>query len=279
MPAGIEDWVFGYVGEKLADKILSMFRTDKFSSDLHAAVDQWSKKLPSGSRLATTEALFPSYLSDSELEDRQNLIRLRSTIRGSVAPTSADWRAALIEQWQHVREHVQDPQAFFTLSESEAAAHLDDLANQLAVVCAQHEPLFRSTAMNLLREILSEIKECHHKTDTTGPNDRLLTEDHKTLLQRLYEFDGRCGIWAAKGEYECLWVPGPICDMQWGWERTAGEAQLSGKEVGDRAKRLHWIYVVESLVEGGLLQAVAGEKGLFELTKQGWRVAHELLKE
>ncbi len=278
MPAGIEEWVFGYVGEKLADKILYMFRGDKFSSDLHSAVDQWSKKLPSGARLASTEALFPSHLSDSELEDRQSLIRLRSTIRGSVAPTGADWEAALIEQWQYVRKHVQEPQAFFTLSESEATTHLGDLAKQLAVVCAQHEPLFRSTAMILLREILSEIKEGRPK-DTTGPNDRLLTEDHKKLLQRLYKFDGCCGIWAAKGEYECLWVPGLICHMQWGWERTAGEAQLSGKVVGDRTKRLHWIYVVESLVEGGLLQSVAGEKGLFELTKQGWRVAHELLKE
>ncbi|MEO5956205.1 MAG: hypothetical protein ABIR36_11025 [Nitrospiraceae bacterium] len=276
MATGLEAWLFGYAGKKLADKIFEMFRNDKFSSELQATVDKWSTQLPPGACIASSAALFPSHVLDSELGDRHNLAHLRSEMRKSVAPTSADWESALIEQWKYVQETIEDPQEFFTIPESEAVGHLGNLAKQLAEVCVQHEPLFRSTAMRLLREILNEVKDKELKTDFIKLANRALTEDHKKLLQRLYKFDGRCGVWAAKGECESLWVPGAVMNMQWGWERTAVEARLSGKDIGDRKNRHHWIYIVESLVDGGLLQEVENAKGLFELTKQGWRVAHEL---
>lgn len=279
MATGLEAWLFGYAGKKLADKILEMFRSDKFTSDLHSTVEQLSAQLPPGSHLASSAALFPSHILDAELENRQSLAYLRHKIRESMAPTSEDWEEALIEQWKYVQGSIEHPQEIFVIPETEATDHLGELARQLAEVCVQHEPLFRSTAMKLLREILHEVKDNKLKTDFAQQANRALSEDHKKLLLRLYEFDGRCGIWASKGEYESLWVPGAVMNMQWGWERTAEETHLSSKDIGERKKRLHWIYVVESLVDGGLLQKVENEKGLFELTKEGWRVAHELLKE
>lgn len=276
MATGIEAWLFGYAGKKLADKILETFRGDKFTSDLHSTVDKWSSQLPPGASLASSAALFPSHVLDSALGHREKLAHLREKIRESEVPTCEDWKAALIEQWKYVQAKIEHPQEFFVIAEAVAGKHLDDLAKRLSEVCVQHEPLFRSTAMRLLREILHEIKGKELRTDFVQQANRALTEDHKKLLRRLYKFDGRCGIWAAKGEFESLWVPGVAMNMQWGWERTSEEARLSGKDIGDRGHRLHWIYIVEYLVDGGLLQRVENEKGLFELTKEGWRVAHEL---
>jgi hypothetical protein len=275
MATGLEAWLFGYAGTKLADKILELFRDDKFTSDLHSIIDKWSATLPSEASLASSVALFPSHVSDSELGERPSLAHLRTEIKKSIVPKSADWKAALNEQWLHVRGSISNPQEFFTIPEEEANDHLETLANQLADVCAQYEPLFRSTAITLLREILDEIKEPGAlKTDLTIQVNSALSKKQKMLLRRLYKFDGLCGIWDAKGEYKSLWVPGFAMDMQWGWERTVEEARLSGKDIGDRKNRLDWIYTVESLVEGRLLQERENEKGLFELTKQGWRVAH-----
>ena len=91
MATGLEAWLFGYAGTKLADKMLEMFRNDKFSLDLHSTVDKWSTQLPPGASLASSSAIFPSHVLDSELADRQNLAHLRSEIRKSSAPTSGDW--------------------------------------------------------------------------------------------------------------------------------------------------------------------------------------------
>ena len=275
MATGIEAWLFGYAGTKLADKILELFRNDKFTSDLHLAIEKWSHELPKGASLASSSALFPSHVTDSELDERPKLAQLRTEIKQSFVPNSNVWKSALIEQWQYVRNTVRHPQELFTISQAEAADHLGALAHQLANVCAQHAPLFRSTAIRLLQEILDEVK------DEKGAISKLeiqvndaLSKKQKMLLRRLYKFDGLCGIWAAKGEYESLWVPGVLGNMQWGWERTAEEVQLSGKDTGDRQNRLDWIFTVQSLVEGGLLQAKDTEKGLYELTQQGWKVAH-----
>ena len=107
-----------------------------------------------------------------------------------------------------------------------------------------------------------------------------LTADERELVAHIYRFQGRCRIGAAKGEYECLWCPGTMCDMQWGWERTVEEAQESGKTVGDRVERLRWIMVVRDLVKKGLLQELPKKNGqrntLYELTEEGWRAGQTM---
>lgn len=108
-------------------------------------------------------------------------------------------------------------------------------------------------------------------------SDVALSDDERKLVERIFEFDGRCKIEAPRGEFECLWVPGVFGDMQWGWERTAVEAAASGKDRGDRNSRLRWIHVVEDLVENGVLIQLANKQNLkrriYELTPLGQRIA------
>jgi hypothetical protein len=112
---------------------------------------------------------------------------------------------------------------------------------------------------------------------TAHPSDEdvALDEDHEKLLLRLYEYEGKCAISAPTGEYECLWVPGFITSMQWGWERTPQEAAISGKPRGNRTERMHWLFVVKDLVERGFLQETSTPQ-VFELTTDGQRLAYTL---
>lgn len=110
-----------------------------------------------------------------------------------------------------------------------------------------------------------------------------LERDHEDLLLALYKYDGKCTIAAPVGEYKCLWVPSFLVPMQWGWERTPAEAEISGKPRGDRTKRMHWLFVVEDLVERGFLKETSAPQveetsapQVFELTKVGQRFAYTL---
>ena len=110
-----------------------------------------------------------------------------------------------------------------------------------------------------------------------------LERDHEDLLLALYKYEGKCAIAAPVGEYECLWVPSFLIPMQWGWERTPAEAEISGKPRGNRTERLRWLFVVEDLVERGFLEETSAPqveetraRRVFELTKDGQRFAYTL---
>ncbi|KEZ77974.1 hypothetical protein [Salinisphaera hydrothermalis] len=271
MASGIEAWLFGYAGTKLANGVLERLRGDKLTVDLRRATEKWAAQLPDHVALASIYALFPDAIADDELAERPALMRLRFDLRQSNVPTDEVWHEALLKQWRFVRANARDPDDFFQLPEAEARRHLSALAVKLHTVCSQHEALFRATTISLLRELLA-------RGDGSGAPEedvrKVLTADQKALLRCVYQHRGLCRIAAARGEYECLWAPGAVCDMQWGWERTPEECRRSGKAPGDRRERLRWIYVVKDLTEAGLFEAQA--KGYYALTEQGWRVAHDL---
>ncbi|MES1955988.1 hypothetical protein [Salinisphaera hydrothermalis] len=271
MASGIEAWLFGYAGTKLANGVLERLRGDKLTVDLRRATEKWAAQLPDHVALASIYALFPDAIADDELAERPALMRLRFDLRQSNVPTDEVWHEALLEQWRFVRANARDPDDFFQLPEAEASRHLSALAVKWHTVCSQHEALFRATTISLLRELLA-------RGDGGGAPEedvqKVLTADQKALLRCVYQHRGLCRIAAARGEYECLWAPGVVCDMQWGWERTPEECRRSGKAPGDRRDRLRWIYVVKDLTEAGLFEAQA--KGYYALTEQGWRVAHDL---
>lgn len=274
MASGIEAWLFGYAGTRLADRILELLRGDKLTADLHKAVQKWADELPADAKLDSTNALFPSHIPDEELTSRPCLSDLRSELKRSKVPREKSWLSALIEQWNYVRENVTEPQNFFLLSEEEASRYLKSMAIMLSTVCSQHEALFRATTISLLRELL---EKSNNEQEDQKDIVYALSEDQKKLLRRLYQHKGLCRIAAPKGEYECLRVPGVVTDMQWGWERTPEECRLSGKEQGSRENRLHWIYVVKDLVEAGIFEAQ--DDGYYEFTEKGWRAAHNVVNE
>ncbi|SJN55241.1 hypothetical protein VR7878_01145 [Vibrio ruber DSM 16370] len=274
MVSGIEAWLFGYAGTKLADRVLKLFLRDKLTVDLHKAVEKWASNLPSHASLTSSNALFPSHVADEELAERHCLSNLRSELESLKIPSEESWDSALTEQWKYVRSKIDHPQDFFLLSEEEASTHIKSLSIALCTACSQHETLFRVTTVSMLRELSEAIS----KTPQQNSLSEILTDDQKKLLYRLYHQDtGLCRIAAPKGEYECLWVPGYPIDMQWGWERTPEECRRSGKSQGNREERLHWIFVVKDLVEIGIFEARVD--GYYQLTEKGWRVAHDINSE
>lgn len=140
---------------------------------------------------------------------------------------------------------------------------------------------YREEVFNI-REVVDRIETLLlEKTPAPISNDKPkeeLTQDEIMLLIRLYDYQSPCKIAAAKGEFESLWVPGDICDMQWGWERTPSEVELSGKPRGNRSRRLDWIFTVKQLVERKYLKPMNEPKNWFELTEEGNMLAHKLKK-
>ncbi len=144
--------------------------------------------------------------------------------------------------------------------------------HDLNIVCNYKEEVFNISAeIKNIQTALLDIKEII-KNET--PQDQALSEYESKLLLRLFNYQSPCKIAAAKGEFECLWVPGDMCDMQWGWERTQTEIELSGKSRGDRDNRLHWILVVKQLVKKGYL--IKTENNIFKLTDAGQEIAYKI---
>ncbi len=275
MSGGFEVWLFTYAGKKGADSLVNRLQGEDLISKLHKAIDSWGKRLPEESSLQSeyaTYALFPADDSDPEKRPALKVLRLR-LLDGRVPPKQM-WFAALHEQWLQVANRSEESAAFFTLPEEVARKHLEELAQELTDVCSRDGELFAPTAFELFQEILDWVR-CDEDPELQQA-DNELSDAQKKLLLRLYQFDGRCGIWAAKGELECLWVPGFQTSMQWGWERTAQEAALSGKAIGNRDERIGWILVVQSLVDLNLLEKDPEVSGRFNLTTKGWQVAYQL---
>lgn len=156
MATGFEEWLFGYAGTKVADRVLALLRGDPPTADLDNVVEKWADSLPAEAALASSSALFPSHVPDAGLQGRPKLARLRAELEHSRVPTVDAWKQALLEQWLYIRTNIANPRAFFLLSESEASDHIDQLAARLGTVCAQYEPLFRATTITLLRELLAQ---------------------------------------------------------------------------------------------------------------------------
>lgn len=270
--SGIESWLFGYTGGKLADAILSLFKEDAFIGELRTAVKKWADNLPQNARLSATDALFNR---NTAPEEKRALQIIRAQFDSAQIPSLNQWHEALMEQWHFVRKSIKDPQDFFKIPEEEASNHLNNLSKALVIVCEQNDRLFKGTTIKILMQIHQAITDNPNMKEKND-NIKQLSDDEKKLLRRLYDYDGYCAVKAPKGEYKCLWVPGDGIEMQWGYERTPQETILSGKEAGDRKTRMKWLYIVIDLVEKGLIMPVEGENSLFELTEKGRRVAHDI---
>lgn len=273
MTTGIEAWLFGYAGGKIANAIMSMFKEDKFIKGLHDAINKWTSTLPKDAHLDASIVLFPNHILNDGLEDRPALNKIHDQFNNARIPTIEEWHSSLIEQYKHVKKTKENLQDFFIIPEEQASQHLLNLAKSLRKVCEQNDNLFKGEVIKLLLEIIKTQSADIIATD--APQE--LTEDQHALLKRLYDYDdGFCRISTPKGEYKCLWVPGDVGGMQWGWERTPTEVELSGKSKGDKQERLKWLYVVKGLLELGLLQEIEKENGCFELSEEGQRIAHDL---
>lgn len=107
-----------------------------------------------------------------------------------------------------------------------------------------------------------------------------LTDDETAAISQLFQYSGSCAIGAAVGEYESVWMPSFLVDMQWGWERTAQYIAETGKALGDRVERLRWIFVVRDLASRGYLEeepkSSPRKTTYYHLTEKGWRTGLKL---
>lgn len=269
-------WLLDQTGSRVLDRLLVAIRGGPLSNELHEAIERWSDELPESAWLASTDALFPNRRVNDPLVQAPCLERVRKSFKQMRVPEKYEMEDALLEQWLYVRKTKRNRQPFFDLEREDAVVHLSALSDALVSICSNSDALFRATAISLLREIrdgtLNEGEAAELPDETVG----LLSAEQKTLILRMRQYDGRCGIWATKGEEKSLWVPGPICNMQWGWERTSDEVIISGKDKGNRDKRLAWIDVVYTLDKMSILTTIPEDACVYELTDFGWHVAKRL---
>jgi nucleoside phosphorylase len=122
-------------------------------------------------------------------------------------------------------------------------------------------------ASNAVNFVIEVLRHASFKVSPEDPFKRELTENEKMLVLRLYDFKGTCIIARAKGEDEYLRVPGYGMDMYWGW--------LNQNDPKSEDARLEWIYVVEDLLQIGILEKTKRPKE-YKLTEFGLREAHKL---
>lgn len=179
---------------------------------------------------------------------------------------------ALIEDGRIISPTPEQLNKFYELFDNELKA-----SHNLYNINIEHnykEEIFNIS--NLISELRNELQSLKTDMYEKVSLEPAQSEYEINLLLRLLNYQGKCKIAAAPLEYECLWVPGYICDMQWGWERTATYAEQSGKKRGTREERLRWIYTVTILVEKGYLKEIVNMKKYYELTDKGKNLALKL---
>lgn len=70
MASGLDAWLFGYFGTKLANRVLERLRGDKLTVDLYRETEKWMAGLPDNAGLASVYALFPDPVNDEDLTQR-----------------------------------------------------------------------------------------------------------------------------------------------------------------------------------------------------------------
>ncbi|HCG7764270.1 TPA: hypothetical protein NJ458_002980 [Vibrio parahaemolyticus] len=148
-----ESWLFGYVASHIADQIRSVFGGNKLLRELRKTIDVWANDLPDNASLAASEALFPQAISLVDTDSTPALNKLRNKLHKTTIPESQDWHDALIEQWARVRENIDSPQAFFTISENEASNLISELSERLVTTCSVQQEYFNNTVVTLLKDL------------------------------------------------------------------------------------------------------------------------------
>ena len=159
-------WAVDRTADTLLDTLGKPFRRDPMVEDLTAAVQTWVNSLPPHVQTASPEPIFPSRLSDSDLEERPRLLTIRATLRRKEIPSQEMWTDALLEQWDFINRTVDAPYGIFALSRPAAREHLESLARELAFVCATDAESFK-------RFVYSQFE---HSTKKRGGVLQLLSE-------------------------------------------------------------------------------------------------------
>jgi tetratricopeptide (TPR) repeat protein len=152
---GIIGWVCG----KLADSVLKYLAGNReLSQEVDKALAEWAKTLRAD-RYVEPKALFADVDAARAEDERPQYCALQAKLVKKELPTKGMWHAAFMEGWRWVRDHIEGPQPFFLLEESEASTELERLAEVMYTTCAQYKPIFNAAVIEKLDSIGSRIDE------------------------------------------------------------------------------------------------------------------------
>jgi len=169
---GIIGWVCG----KLADNVLKHLASNKkLSQEIDKALSKWAKTL-APDRYIEPKALFSEVDTSRAEKERPQYCALQAKLIKKELPTREMWHAAFMEAWKWVRDHVEGPQPFFLLEESEADTELERLAEVMHASCVQYEQIFKAAVIDKLYLIGTKI-------DELAPDDiQVIFEDAANLI-------------------------------------------------------------------------------------------------
>lgn len=149
----ITSFLSGYVAGKALDKALAHFHGAGLFKELDSCIMTWSQSLPQEKGISVSNSLFPTQISDMELDARPALRLLRSQFKKYISPSKLEWGNALVEQWDYVVRTIEGPVPFFTIERSEADELLNELSSLLVEVCEKNKLLFNATVVKKINKI------------------------------------------------------------------------------------------------------------------------------
>lgn len=163
----------GWLGGKLLDKGLGRVCRDRdFARATDKAVRTWARSLQKD-RYVNPEALFGVIRKTRDEEGGKSLRHVRAKLMSGGWPEKEEWYNAFLERWHHIKDNVDEPQAFFKLDEAGACGDLKGLAESVYAVCKQHGPAFQVAVIDKLDgmgEQLEEMGEQIEGLDRGGGN-------------------------------------------------------------------------------------------------------------
>lgn len=163
------DWALGHALGKGADRLLDQKET--LIKRLDDVITSWAKGLSAG-EYVHENVFFQGINCSADCKDLPRLTEVVESLSHLLLPTEQQWFEAFCEQWQHIRQIVEEPQPFFQLPQEQAAEHLHRLASRVFKECLADAAIFRIDTHKRLRRIEAKIDALPpqpiRETSTTG---------------------------------------------------------------------------------------------------------------
>ena len=163
MITGLLSWALGRTADEIKRRVLSPDLVKR----LDHIVSQWAKSV-SDVAYIHPNALCPSTISAVDYqEDSPKLLHVRETLTNGGIPVEKAWFEALFEQWKFIKTYHKnkgdEAQAFFDLSEGQAAKHLAQLAKNIHDECTRETRIFNPHVVSSLDTLVKGINNINEQ--------------------------------------------------------------------------------------------------------------------
>ena len=154
MAFNLIDWFAGFV----LTKIVNRFFSPDVKDYIYSEVRKWINEKILQEESLSEQALLP-VLVENEVEHHPKLSAVYAKLSSHILPEAGEWKEALLEQWNYIRENIKDPQNFFTISQEEAEAALTDLAERIQKACLKDDLVFKLYCIEQQRRTRDAVRE------------------------------------------------------------------------------------------------------------------------